>query len=482
MKILLLNPPYLESVYSGFKPAVQVQLPLGLAYIASVLEQSGQDVSILDANAEELNINETIEKVTQSDCEIVGITAATALIPTVKQIARGIKQRTCKKIILGGPHVTFLPEMAFTEIEDMDIAVLGEGEETIKELFSRRFAELDSIGGIAFRNHNSIVVNERRARIGNLDALPFPARHMFKPELYRPGALWNIGVSDKESAAIITSRGCPSRCTYCSSLSFWGPQVRFRSIGNIIQEIKSLKEDYGVKQLAIVDDTFLADKNRAESFCDEIVNNKIKINWWCYARLDSFYPRELFKKMRRAGCYGLSFGVESGNQEVLDAVRKNINLNTAEKIISLAKREGFLVLASFMVGLPKDTRNTVRQTIDFSIRLNPHIAHYCITTPFPGTELYNEAQQKGWLLEAKSWSDIGLHQKSKFRNDSLTSEEIYDFYRMANKKFYFRLSYFWLIFKRLLRNPREFRGFILAGVYMIRENFVRNGNLKITKY
>ncbi|RJP29002.1 MAG: radical SAM protein [Candidatus Omnitrophota bacterium] len=471
MKLLLVNPPYLEDVYSGFKHAVQVQIPLGLAYIAASAIQEGAEVEILDANAEQLSIEQTISKILLSDSDIIGLSSTTLMIPIIAKLAREVKRQSNKKIIIGGPHVTFFPEETLTGLPEVDIIVMGEGEETVKELIRNSFGNLFNIRGIAFRDKGKIIVNHSRERIEDLDTVMFPARELFRLELYRPGALWNIGFSGKKSMTLISSRGCPSRCRYCSSLHFWGPKVRFRSIGNIISEIEMLYNKYGTRQIAILDDTFLANKTRAEEFCDELLKRKLKINWWCYARLDFIYPRQLFRKMRRAGCYGLNFGVESGNQGVLDDVQKNIKLPVAEEIVASAKREGFLVLCSFMIGLPKDDKETVRQTIEFSIKLNPHIAQYCITTPFPGTDLYRQAKEKGWLDNVRDWADMGLHQRTKFHNDYLSGDDIYELYQSAHKRFYFRFGYFWMLFCHLLKNPRQIRGFLLAGIYMITEVF-----------
>jgi anaerobic magnesium-protoporphyrin IX monomethyl ester cyclase len=473
IKTLLINPPYTGEVYSGFKPAVQVQIPLGLGYIASVFREADMPVQLIDANAEGLDINKTIDRIIDSDADIVGITSTTLLLHIVTAIVKGVKHRSKKKVILGGPHVTFFPRETLEACPEIDIIVIGEGEAVIKELLENNFQNLSNIQGIAYKSGKKIIINQKRDRIKNLDELSFPSRDLFNQNLYRPGALWNIGFSGKKSMTIITSRGCPSRCRYCSSLHFWGPLVRLRSVNNIISEIEFLKKTYEVQQIAILDDTFLANQKRTEQFCDEIIKRKIKISWWCYARLDKIYSDSLFRKMRKAGCYGLNFGVESGNQDILDGIGKNIKIDVVKKVIANAKKHGFLVMSSFMIGLPGDTRKTVIETINFAIELNPHVAQFCITTPFPGTDLYNEAISKGWMENVSGWEDVGLHQKTKFHNADLTSEEIYEFYQLSHKKFYFRIRYFLLIFFHLIKNPRQIHGFVLSGIYMITEIFHR---------
>ncbi|HQQ06941.1 MAG TPA: radical SAM protein [Candidatus Omnitrophota bacterium] len=471
MKILLVNPPYTNNVYSGFKPAVQVQIPLGLAYIASALDQGEGTVEVLDANAENLSLDATIARINSSNADAVGITTVTPIMHIVSAIAAGLRRRPGRKIIVGGPHATFFPEETLRQNPNIDIVVIGEGEDTAAELLSREFTGLDRIRGIAYRDTPGIRINEKRDRIEDLDRVPFPARHLFKLELYRQGALWNIGIENRRVMTLITSRGCPSRCSYCSSLAFWGPRVRFRSVENIVNEIAHLQAAYDAKQIAIFDDTFLANYSRVHAFCDALLDRGIDIHWWCYGKLDRPYPAAMLKKMKRAGCFGLNFGVESGNQQILDGVSKNIKLPVVEEIVRSVHKEGFLIMSSFMVGLPGDTETTVRQTIDFSIRLNPHIAQYCITTPFPGTELYDMARRKGWMEGVASWSEVGEHQDTKFRNDDLSSGQINALYKLAHRKFYFRPGYFFLLLRRFIRHPRELKGFLLAGIYMVTDNF-----------
>lgn len=468
MKILLVNPPYIRTVYKGLKNAVTVEVPLGLAYLGAVLEKNLVPVSILDANVLELSISETAKRILKSDAEVVGFTATTATINTVYAISRLVKKKSNKKIIVGGVHITAATERTLKESPDIDIGVIGEAEYTILELMQKGLKNIKNIKGIAYRKENIIKINPRRPRIENLDDLPFPARHLFPLNLYRPGAFFNTGVPNHKTGTIITSRGCPNRCSYCASVYFWGTNVKFRSAENIVKEIIHLKKDYGLKQLAILDDTFTANPKRVEEFCNLLMQKRIKVKWWCYARVNTL-NETLMKKMKKAGCYAFNFGVESSSEQILRNVNKNIKISQVKKIIRTALKNDFLVHTSFMIGLPGDTRQTVLNTINFAKKLNNHVALFCITTPFPGTELYNQALSKGLLKDIKDWNDAGLHQRTKYRTENLSSKDIYELYKLASRKFYLRPGFFWTLFKRLIKHPNEIKGFVLAGLFMLME-------------
>ncbi len=466
-RVLLVNPPYTEKVYSGLKNAVAVTIPLGLAYIGAVMKKEGIYAEALDANVLELSVEETSRRIAKSSCNIIFFTSTSSTITTIYKICRNIKSDGDKTVIVGGPHATFTAEQTLKECRDIDIIARGEGEFTSLELAKGNCKGLDKIDGITYRKNGRIVHNKDRKRIENLDELPFPARELFPTRLYRPGAIFNTWRKNSECETIITARGCPNRCKYCSSVHFWGTQVKFRSAMNIIKEIEFLQKKYNTRQIAIIDDTFTAHIPRLEEFCRLIKERKIRIEWWCWSRIN--IPKRILRLMKGAGCYGLNFGIESGNEDILKRINKNITKEDTLEVISEAKRLGFLVNTSFMIGLPGDTKETVMQTIRWAIKLNPHIAFFCITTPFPGTELYSEALEKGWMEEVKNWDDIGLHMKTKYHNENLSSEEIYWLYKLAQHKFYFRLGFFWQIFKHLLKNPRQIKGFVLLGLYMLTE-------------
>lgn len=467
MKVMLVNPSYTSHIYSGWRKAVSIYLPLGLAYIAAVLEKNGIEVQVLDANAEGLSMQDTVEKVVNSSAEIVGFPATTTMIPPIYQLSKEIKERTNKIVVVGGPHVTFMPEQTLKECRYIDIVVRGEGEYTMLELV-KNLEDLAHIKGITYRDaDNTIITNPDRGIIKNIEEIPYPARYLFPMDLYKSGPLFESGIYGKEFSTIITSRGCPNKCTYCSSSRFWN-RVRLRSPENVVAEIEHLVNKYGTRQIHFLDDAFTIPKSRIEKVCDLIIEKELSIKWTCYSRVNSV-TETIVKKMKLAGCFGLNFGIESGNQEILNRAKKDITLDQSRKAVKYTKKYGLIAATSFMIGLPGDNYDTVNQTINFAIELNPDVALFCMTTPFPGTELYDEALEKGWIKKDHDWDIMKLHGSTKFRNDELSSEDIEKLYKKANRKFHFRLPYVLQASKRIIRDPRELKKYIRGVLYLVSE-------------
>jgi len=467
MKVMLVNPSYTSNVYSGWRNAVSIYLPLGLAYIAAVLEKNGIEVEILDANAEGLSIQETVEKVVNSSAKIIGISATTTMLPIVYQLGQEVKERANKIIVVGGPHVTFMPEKTLQECRHIDIVVRGEGEHTMLELV-KSFENITKVKGITYRNpDDTIATNPDRDIIKNIDEIPYPVRHLFPMNSYKPGPLFDIGLHGEQFATIITSRGCPNKCTYCSSPHFWG-NIRFRRPENIVAELEHLMNKYGTRQVYFLDDTFTIPKSRIEKVCDLMIEKELDIKWTCYSRVDSI-TENLLEKMKLAGCFGLNFGIESGNQEILEGAKKNITLDQSRRAVKYTKKYGLIAATSFMIGLPGDNHDTVNQTIDFAIKLNPDVALFCMTTPFPGTELFDEALEKGWIKESYGWDTMRLHGSTEYRNDELSSEDIKRLYKKANRKFHYRLFYILQALKRIIRHPREIKKYVRGALYLASE-------------
>jgi radical SAM superfamily enzyme YgiQ (UPF0313 family) len=452
MKVLLVNPPYRTSVYKASKVAATIDMPLSIAYIAAVLEKSGTDVEILDANALNLSMDETADRVAGSGAGIIGITATTTIMPLVYSLSEKIKERDKNAtIVIGGPHVTFLPERTLRECAAIDIIVRGEGEMTMLEMVNRG-GNPEGVNGTTYRKRNRIVNNPDRNPIEDLDSLPFPARHLLPLHLYNSGSIMSSGHDGKEYASMITARGCPNKCTFCSSSHFWGTRVRFRSPENVVQEIEFLVEKYGTREIFFRDDTFTFSPLRTERICDLILEKGIRIKWSCYARAKSITPR-LLHKMKEAGCSFLNFGVESGNQHILDRIKKNMQLGDAERAIRLARMMHVNTYASFILGLPGDTEQTVEDTISFAIRLSPDIAQFFIPSPFPGTEMTEEAVKNGWINDVESWDEISEAACSNFRNEALTNRQIHILVSRAYRRFYIRPGFVMQSLVRLMMNP-----------------------------
>lgn len=461
-EILMVNPPYINKT-TGLKKVVSIHPPLGLAYLAASLEKEGLAVQILDANAEFLTIEETANKIASNDAEYVGITAVTVTIQIVYSLSKAIKERCNKKIIVGGPHVTFLPERTLKECSAIDIIIRGEGENTIIELLKSK--NLEKITGITYRSmDDKIISNPDRPLIENIDEIPFPARHLLPVDTYRPNIYFNKGYKGRKYARIITSRGCPNRCVFCSSAHFW-KKLRLRSPENVISEIESLVTNYDIKHLDFLDDTMTLSRERIKKICTLMKERGLDIDWTCYARVNNI-TEDIISLMKESGCFGIAFGVESGNQEVLNRIQKNITLEQVRKAIKVTKNAGIKTMCDFMIGLPGDTVETIDQTINFAIELNPDLAFFSITTPFPGTALFNEAMSRGWINENYSWDEMTLHGMTKFRNEDINSKYLAEIYPKALKKFYLRPGYISNVFKRIILNPYEFKNYFMGARYL----------------
>jgi radical SAM superfamily enzyme YgiQ (UPF0313 family) len=456
MEIMLVNPPF---------KATFPQPPLGLVFIASVLEKIGYNVSIIDAQALKIDENEVAERAAKAD--IVGITSMTITFNSAVNVAKAIKKinNSCF-IIMGGSHVTVLPEKTLADVKEVDAIVIGEGEKTIAELINAidKKENFEKILGISYRKEGKIITNPPRSTVENLDDLPMPAFHLLPIKNYRP---YPPHGKKLPYMAIMTSRGCPYRCTFCFK-SIFGRRFITKSSKNVIEEIKALIEKFGVKELLFYDDSFTFNKNRTLELCDEIIKNNLKIIWSCETRVN-LVDKELLEKMKEAGCYIISYGVESGDQTILNNLKKDITIEQAKEAFKLTKEADILTVAYFMIGSPGDSNETIRKTIDFAKELDADFAQFSICTPFPGSELFDNLTQKGIKIE--DWdkaSYVTSKGKSKpiILTDNLNEEEIKKWYSKAYKEFYFRPKY-WLKTILRIRSIGDMK-IILNGIRMLK--------------
>lgn len=433
-KIVLINPPQL----TGYS-----QPPMGLALIASVLEREGYPVSILDANALKLHPGKVASQAPEAD--IVGLTAMTPTVNAAISIARHLKQANPDlTIILGGPHAVLLPEETLATAPEIDVIVRGEGEETFIELLRALEGKrgLDSISGITYRRNGEIVSAPTKSTQVDLDSLPFLAYHLLPWQRYKPSPPHGRALP---FAAIITSRGCPYKCAYCSKPVF-GSRFRGQSPERVVDEIVYHQRKLGINELAFYDDVFTLNKERAYAIADEIIKRGVKISWSCETRVD-LVDKELLRHIKQAGCYAIAYGIESGSPEILATLNKGITLQQAEEAVRLSQEVGLQTIGYFMIGSPGETPETVRQTIDFAKKLKLDFAQFSVTIPFPGTKLY-ELYLKSTRGENIPWenfvyADSGSERAPVFESSLFSREEVQYWIRRAYREFYLRLSYPW---------------------------------------
>ena len=461
MRVLLIHPPYTIGYIGQHRQKMpQYHPPMGLAYIAAYLERHGVEVRILDADPLGLD-PEAIIKKASSGYDIVGISALTVTINNAWRMANRLKEFCSETtVVLGGIHPTTLPEES-SQQPGVDIVVRGEGEITMLKLVRCLEAgdELSLIKGISFKRDGKVIHNPPRPPLRNLDQLPFPARHLLPNEKYR-----TLGVMRIPWASIVTSRGCPKKCIFCNPAQ--GRWWRFRSAENVLEEIEYLIKEYKIRELDIADDNFLLWRKRAEQICDGLIKSGWNLIWRCGngVRIDTV-DRELLVKMHRAGCRWLSFGVESGNQQILNRIKKDITLDEIRNAFKWCREVGIKTTAFMMIGNIGENEATIRETINFAKKLDPDHAQFTIATPYPGTEMYDIIKSQGRFL-ASDWAAWDLYSEPLFEFENLNSDWLKRMHREAYREFTLRPSY---IIHRLLRvrSTAELTGLIKGGLAVL---------------
>jgi len=440
-KVLLINPPWVIGENKNLWKGVASCWPsLGLGYIASVLEEAGHEVYYLDCSAEHYTVGDTAEvlKKRYQNLDFICLTATTPLIKNAWKIAEEAKRIfNSVKIILGGVHPSVMPDESMAN-PAVDFVAVDEGEETIRELAAGR--PVSEIKGLCYKESGQIIKNPPRPLIQDLDKIPPPAYHLMPMDKYYPA----VGSYKRLPAMMLfATRGCPGRCTLCYR-TIRGV-VRKRSPRNIINEIKILQRDYGIREVAFYYDTFTLFKDVVKEFCEIILREKINITWSCFTRVDHI-NEELLKIMKRAGCHLILFGVESGDEQILKNINKRISLNQVSEVVKICRKTGIETRASFMFGNQGETEETIRKTIDFAIKLNPDEAQFNITSPYPGTEIFSWAKERGYI-RSYDWDDYSMS-NVVMELPNLNRRKLQYYYELAHRRFYFRPK---IILRRLLK-------------------------------
>ncbi|NLD65842.1 MAG: radical SAM protein [Crenarchaeota archaeon] len=428
MKVTLINPPYPPSVHSH-PPFI----PLGLAYLGSVIEKAGHKVTVIDCQAEKLTYETFKERIAQTVSDVIGVTATTLLYKSAMKLVDISKQTQPYSItILGGSHGTFWDENALKEYPNLDIVVRREGELTIVELLNKIENNLDISGvlGITYRKGSKLIRNEDRPFIENLDSLPFPAHHLLPLE--------KLKHNGKILFPLVSSRGCVYWCDFCSTVRMFGRGYRMRSAENVVDEMQFIHDKYGIDQVTFYDDAFSVDRERVLKICKELRDRKLDLIWDCGTRVD-MVDRELMKTMRAAGCIAVWLGVESGSETMLKAMNKSIKLDQTRRAYKIAHEEGLMTIANVVLGFPGETEKTAKETINFVKELNPDDVGFYIATPYPGTPMHDQVVKNGWLkvTDFDKYDTAG----PTFETPYLSMEKLAELRYKAYQQFYLRPGY-----------------------------------------
>jgi len=396
--ILFINPPdeFLEKKY---------RYPAGLAMLSSVLEKAGYSVKIIDIFVQKINKEELEHVLKIHQPKMVGIGGTTdnrfnsfELAKLVKQINENIV------VIYGGVHASFTAQDTLENIKDIDIIVRREAENTILELVDtiEKNKLLSNVKGISYREGDKIIHTKEREFIRDLDQLPFPAWHLLPLEEYD----YKLDFKDIKPGLVMTTRGCPQRCAFCSASFYWGLCYRTRSAENVVDEIEWLIDKYNIKGIRFEDDTLTLNRRHIESLCDELVKRKIELPWSCEVRVNTV-DKTLLQKMQKAGCYRIGFGVESVSPRVLEVIDKKITMDQVRNVIKITKEIRIYAKAYFMLGLPTETYEEALTTIKFVRAHKEDISMPIVcngTTIYPGTLVEKFAKEQGYLPKDFSWA------------------------------------------------------------------------------
>jgi anaerobic magnesium-protoporphyrin IX monomethyl ester cyclase len=435
LHVTLVNPPSPSGSTGHWSIAL-----LGLGYLAAVLEKNGCEVDVIDCAALNTSFEEVKNELGKRQPDIVGLTSTTLTYKSALRIIRTAKE-VCPNCftIIGGPHVTFWDNEALEECPQLDVVVRKEGENTLLELVQRLEAgkSFDDVLGITYRKDGKVVKTEDRPYIEDLDSLPFPARHLWPLDQIR---------KIEDIFYLTTSRGCVFWCEFCAAVRMFGRRFRMRSTKNVVDELEYLHNTYGATNFTFCDDAFTVDQARTEELCEEIKRRKLKIKWNCGTRIDML-TKELLIKMKDAGCISVWSGVESGAQQILDAMAKGIHVEQTIRVFGWLRELGLKTAPNVILGFPGETKQTAWKTIKFVEKISPdYVGFYNIATPFPGTPMYDEVIEKGWLRV----TDFDKYDTATpiFETPMLSMKELKEIREQAFHHFYLRPTYILRMFAK----------------------------------
>ncbi|MCX6639828.1 MAG: radical SAM protein [bacterium] len=461
MKVHLINPPspgefgftregrcmQKEGVWTTTWP------PISLTQTAAVLRQRGHQVQVNDCSVEAVDTEKLKAILRQSAPGLVVMNSTTPSLnfdmtipPVIKAILPGTK------VAAFGIHVGTLPEDCFKMTEALDYIIRGEPELTIADLADSldQGADPSSVAGLSLRQDGVVINAPDRTFLKNIDDFPYPAWDLINLDNYR------LPFSGRRFLMVTTARGCPYGCVYCVAQSYYGRKIRMRKVDRIADELEHLRDRYGVNDFFFWSESFTIIKTAIKELCREILHRNLNVRWVCNSRVDNI-DLELLKLMKEAGCWMISYGIESGEQAILDGIKKNITIAQIQNAIELTRQVGFQIAGHFVLGLPGETLDSLKKTYDFACNLDLDYAQFYCASPWPGSEFYHMAKKSGWLAST-DWSQYE-QDRSVTNYPGLSAQQITQFRDWAARKYYLRPKIMWRTITRL-KSPGEIKNFI----------------------
>ena len=436
----MMPPVTVDDNYADFSDVAACMPSLGLTYVYRAFEIAGAKPVFRDFQQKSISKEEIIAVIEQGSYDAVGMQTFITNINRCLAIASLIKERLPHvKVLLGGAHATIFSDEVMQD-PSVDFLFLGESEQTIKEFvpaFQKGDREaLRSMKGIYYRDEDGAVYkNDRRPLIENLDEVPFPKYDMFDVRKYYPA----VHIRGSRVFNMMTSRGCPYSCSFCAATKVFGSGFRFHSIERTIEEMRYLKNNMHADSLQIYDDNFTTHKRRVKELCEAMIREKLNLKWNCYTRADHMGDEEMLRLMKRAGCYMMVCGIENGNERILKLLNKRLNLTKARENLEKVRKAGINVQASFMIGLPGETREEIQNTIDFADSLPITYATFPVFTPYPGTPIYADAEALGTIL-SQNYDEYSRWGEGVYTSNGIPPEEYKAFQKKAFNTFYLKPS------------------------------------------
>lgn len=439
MKVLFVIPQIDRQKQWGrwYRGAGNNNFNYGVASLAGYLRKKGVNVGLVDGqfSADQDSFAELIRG---ERPDLIGISCYT---PTYVEAVgtASFCRKVCPdaKIVMGGAHPSLYPAETLAANEDIDFVVVGEGEYTLHELccsLEHGGWDLSSIKGLGYRVNDQVMINDRREYIQDLDDLPVPAYDIFPLEKY---SIQATSYKRLPTITMVTSRGCPYTCTFCQVKQLLGTKMRYVTPERLIEEIKYLKERFHARGLMFQDSTFTFDWDWVRRFCHLMISERMDMTWMCFTRADRVNG-EILDLMKRAGCYGMSYGVESANQKSLDRLKKNIKVESIVESVTQSLRKGFFVTATYILGIPGEDETDVRNTIALANKLATHIAHFYLPIPYPKSELFYQCEEDNGIRKDLKWDDFNIFNDDRpvYINPLIGRENLMRLKESAMRRYY----------------------------------------------